>query len=339
MAVPYDPPDDLQVSFYLLKHCDLWVWDFDDTLIDTTTYYVQDMSPTAIRGRTDDELDREIPCWKYFRDLIIFIVSSGKKVGIASFGTYEIIQAYMDRIFGRGQKYFNKINIKAACMVERKKREFKMPHNKNAYIYELMQFYRVQDYEKVVLFDDLASNIADASSIGMLAILIPGRDQNGVNNVRQLFCPDVMYHIDDDANKKCGQNIYLRKEFGGIGQRKAFARDKQFGKVIRYRHPNRIFKSKETIEREKKEEEARKAFNDGREVEEGFQNNKNNKNIDNTSDEQVDAEEVNTDTLWTSFKKIFGDDGKSDCGCTGNAWLIYIILVFVLALLLLNYLL
>ena len=60
MAVPYNPPDDLQVSFYLLKHCDLWVWDFDDTLIDTTTYYVQDMSPTAIRGRTDEELDREL---------------------------------------------------------------------------------------------------------------------------------------------------------------------------------------------------------------------------------------------------------------------------------------
>lgn len=332
MAVPYNPPDDLRVSFYLLKHCNLWVWDFDDTLIDTTTYYVQDMSPSAIRGRTDEELDREVPCWKYFRDLIIFIVSSGKKVGIASFGTYEIIQAYMDRIFGRGQKYFNRVNIKASCMSERKKREFKMPHNKNAFIYDLMQFYRVQDYQKVVLFDDLSSNIADASAIGILGILIPGRDQNGVNNTRQLFCEDVMYHIDNDANQKCGQNIYLRREFGGIGQRKALARDKQFSKVVRYRHPNRIYKSKETIEREKKEEEARKAYNESKKVE-GFQNNKTDKNND------IDPEDVNTDTLWVSFKKIFGDEGKSDCGCTGNAWLVYIILVFVLVLLLLNYLL
>ena len=53
----------------------------------------------------------------------------------------------------------------------------------------------------------------------------------------------------------------------------------------------------------KKRRRIRKAFNDGREVEEGFQNNKNSKNTDNTNNEQVDTEEVNTDTLWTSFKK------------------------------------
>ena len=338
MAVPNSPPKNLDVSFYLLKHCDLWVWDFDDTLIDTTTYYVQDMSPSAIRDRSDNELDREIPCWKYFRDLIVYIVSIGKRVGIASFGTYEIIRAYMDRIFGNDQKYFTKANIKAACMEERRKREFNMPHNKNAYIYDLMHHYRVQDYEKVVLFDDLSSNIADASSIGVLGILIPGRDQNGINNSRQLFCPDVMYHIDNDANKKCGQNIYLRREFGGIGQRKAFARDKQFGKVIRYRHPNRIYRSKETRDREEREEKEIKKFNQQNKLEEGFQNS-NSKDNETIEDDTIDEEEINSDSLWNSFKKIFGDEGKSDCGCTGNAWLIYLILLFVLLILIINYLL
>lgn len=341
MAVPYNPPDDLQISYYLLKHCDLWVWDFDDTLIDTTTYYVQDMSPSAIRGRTEDELIREIPCWKYFRDLVIFLVATGKKVGIASFGTYEIIQAYMDRIFGRSQKYFNKSNIKASCLVDRRSKEFKMPHNKNAYIYELMQFYRVQDYEKVVLFDDLASNIADASALGVLGIIIPGRDQNGVNNTRQLFCPDIMYHIDNEADNRCDKNIYLRREFGSIGLSKASAREKQFSRMIRYRHPNRIYKTSEMVDREKREAEALRKLNEERNeetpeliaaeqvnTEEGF------KNIESEEEDYNDNE-----TIWQSLKKIFSDEGKSDCGCTNNAWIIYVILIFILLILVINYLL
>ena len=76
----------MQVSFYLLKNCDLWVWDFDDTLIDTTTYYVQDMSTKAILDRSDTELNQEWLCWKYFRDLVIFLVSNGKRVGILVLG-------------------------------------------------------------------------------------------------------------------------------------------------------------------------------------------------------------------------------------------------------------
>ena len=51
------PPDDLPVSFYLIKQCKLWVWDFDDTLIDTDTYYKNKMDVTSIRNRTDNELD------------------------------------------------------------------------------------------------------------------------------------------------------------------------------------------------------------------------------------------------------------------------------------------
>ena len=39
------------------------------------------------------------------------------------------------------------------------------------------------------------------------------------------------------------------------------------------------------------------------------------------------------------FKKIFSDEGKSDCGCTNNAWIIYVILIFVLLILVINYLL
>ena len=99
-------PADLQISLYLLKQCKLWVWDFDDTLIDTKTYLDKDMSPAVILKRTDDELTKDIPQWKYFRRLVEYLVMNGRYVSIASFGTYEIIQAYMSRIMGFNQHFF-----------------------------------------------------------------------------------------------------------------------------------------------------------------------------------------------------------------------------------------
>ena len=104
-------PNDIPISFYLLKQCKLWVWDFDDTLIDTMTYLKKDMSPEAILKRCDAELDQEVPQWRYFRKLVEFLVMHGRYVGIASFGTLEIIQAYMKRIMGFNQQFFNKKNI------------------------------------------------------------------------------------------------------------------------------------------------------------------------------------------------------------------------------------
>ena len=44
--------EDLIISFYLLKKCKLWVWDFDDTLIDTKYYYKSNMNQESIRNRT-----------------------------------------------------------------------------------------------------------------------------------------------------------------------------------------------------------------------------------------------------------------------------------------------
>ena len=47
------------VSTYLIKKYDLWLWDWDDTLIDTTTYYVQSMEPRDIAKRTIKEFGEE----------------------------------------------------------------------------------------------------------------------------------------------------------------------------------------------------------------------------------------------------------------------------------------
>ena len=115
-----DFEESLIISFYLLKKCKLWVWDFDDTLIDTKYYYKSNMDPDAIRRRTDKDLSNEVPQWKYFKRLVTYLVQNGKYIAIASFGTYEIIKAYMDRIMGFNQNFFTSKNLIAPTSNERR---------------------------------------------------------------------------------------------------------------------------------------------------------------------------------------------------------------------------
>ena len=56
------------LSTFLLNKYDLWLWDFDDTLIDTYTYYIKNMEPPYILQRNIYELEQDIPSWKYFKN-------------------------------------------------------------------------------------------------------------------------------------------------------------------------------------------------------------------------------------------------------------------------------
>lgn len=162
------------ISDYMLRKYQLWLWDFDDTLIDTASYYRNNMNPDDIRRRTDAELDIEFPSWRYFSDLVIYLGINGIKVGIVSFGTYEIIRAYMDRVVGFNQRIFNKKNILALCRDE-KGNILEYKPDKNDFIKQLMDFYKIVEVSNVVLFDDRMTNVAQAAKLGADAILIPGR--------------------------------------------------------------------------------------------------------------------------------------------------------------------
>ena len=235
----------LVTSYYLLKHCKLWVWDFDDTLIDTKYYYKSNMEPEAIRKRTDAELTKEVPQWKYFKRLVIYLVSHGKYVGIASFGTYEIIQAYMNRILGFNQTFFNKKNIIAPMYQDRVCRRFQPPPNKNEYIYKMMKLYKVEDFKSVVLFDDLPSNIADAIGVGIVGIQMAtpssvSGDKYGSGGVSYsggrghgvygiFFGPWNMVDFDKKIENECGKELYLNRTYTGITNR--FYQAKKIDKI------------------------------------------------------------------------------------------------------------
>jgi len=237
-------PPDLPISHILFKQCKLWIWDFDDTLLDTSTYYSSNMNPSTILERTDSQLDIEVPQWRYFRRLVEFLVSNGRYVGIASFGTYEIIKAYMKRIMGFNQQFFTRKNIIAPELKQRDVYRYNQPPNKNEYIYQLMRVYRVQDFKRVVLFDDNATNIADAIGIGIIGIQVPSRnggDKPGGENM--MFGPWLMSKFNADLASKCGDEIYRNRTYIGLVSKENYTgtaydnqgKDINFGTGVRSR--------------------------------------------------------------------------------------------------------
>lgn len=189
----------------LLQQFDLFVWDFDDTLIDTRAYYTRSMKPDDIRRRTDAELVQDIPGVDYFRALCNYLVCKGKRLGIASFGTYEIIQAYMDRIFGFNQKVFKRNNIKT-IMRDCWGNPVEMYKNKNKFIAELMSFYNLRDNSRVILLDDRIENCADASIMGITAVKIQGRDENSIQGVAKFFDESVIKRIINELDSPCSKS-------------------------------------------------------------------------------------------------------------------------------------
>lgn len=211
----------LIISPYLDKKADLWVWDWDDTLIDTQAYKRHSMEPEIIRKvLTDAEIIQDVPNANYFNRLVRYLVMTGRRVGIASFGTYSIIKAYMDRIFGPGQQYFGPVNIIATCPEIGCNRScLNQPVNKNSYILQLMKHYKIQSYSSVVLFDDSASNIADALRIGCLTFQID--ESTG------LFGSQVMLMIEARLTDNCSQDCLANSVFGSVGDRKRWKYEDQ----------------------------------------------------------------------------------------------------------------
>lgn len=225
--------DNMLLSQYMLDKFKLWVWDFDDCIIDTATYYNKSMNPSNILKRTKEELTIDIPNWEYFRDLVLLLVSRGIRVSIASFGTYKIIKAYMDRIFGFNQKIFDCHNLKALCRDSVTNKPLRFHNNKNEFIDEIMEHYRIYEPVKVIFFDDNITNIAEALDVGIVSVKIKGKHPNNIkhyaNNTEDVFfSKKIMMKLEstfkdlekiDKEKAKCNYNNLKNERFSSIGDR------------------------------------------------------------------------------------------------------------------------
>lgn len=255
------------LSQYMLDKFKLWIWDFDDCIIDTATYYNKSMKPSNILKRTNIELTTDIPNWKYFRDLVLLLVSRGIKVAIASFGTYKIIKAYMDRIFGFNQKIFTIHNLKALCRDENTGKPIRFHNNKNEFIDEIMEHYRIYEPIKVILFDDNITNIAAALDVGLVSVKIKGKLPNKIKHYAEntedvFFSKKIITKLEktlknleeiDKEKAKCNDNNLKNERFSSIGSRiqgvineaKRLTREKFLKRIKKLKQEDNINESEE----------------------------------------------------------------------------------------------
>ena len=73
-------------------------------------------------------------------------------------------------------------------------------------IQKIMNFYNRNDYQRVVLFDDRPTNIADAARLGVVSVQIGELDlKTGKLHIDkdELFGPKVMYKVEQKILESC----------------------------------------------------------------------------------------------------------------------------------------
>lgn len=158
--------------YYLIENYDLWVWDFDLTLTKIHTYK-QKLDSYLVGRKKQRDLENDFYDATFFINLVNFLILNDKKVAIVSFGTYNVIKTYLERLFGDSY-IFNSNNILTPLSGDSRYGE-KIPHppdNKNQMLKNLSQSYQI-DLTRTIFFDDTPHNIYQAKQLGLMAVNIP----------------------------------------------------------------------------------------------------------------------------------------------------------------------
>ncbi len=153
-----------------IEQYDLYIFDFDMTILKIHSY-AQNMTPSKVESMGWRKLMDQFADPIFFRDLINYLVSNGKKVAIASFGKYPVIKAYLDRLFDKPD-IFDSHNIITPT------RNIRPNDDKNEYLVSLIRELNI-DYKKVIFFDDDVNNVMKSRELGLTAVQIDPR--NGFN--------------------------------------------------------------------------------------------------------------------------------------------------------------
>ena len=111
--------DGILISPYLEKNIELYIWDWDDTLIDINAYYRHSMNPNyIINTLPESEFFRDFPHHQYFKELVLYLIKNGKRVGYCKF-RYIF---YYKSIYGKDYLVLIKIlfilrNMFASCKI------------------------------------------------------------------------------------------------------------------------------------------------------------------------------------------------------------------------------
>ena len=160
-----------------IKKYDLFIWDFDLTILKIHSYAME-VKSSDVEGMNWKRLMCQFADPIFFRDLVNYLVSNKKKVAIISFGTYNVIKSYLDRLFD-DNKIFGLDNIITPLEGnQRYNKLFKPTADKNQHIIDVARYYSVE-YLKVIFFDDDTNNINKSKELSISSYLINPR--NGFN--------------------------------------------------------------------------------------------------------------------------------------------------------------
>lgn len=155
-----------------IEEYDLYVFDFDMTILKIHSY-AQNMTPSKVESMGWRKLMDQFADPIFFRDLINYLISHNKKVAIASFGKYNVIKAYLDRLFDN-TSIFGLDNI----ITPPNERNIRPSDDKNEYLVGLIRDLNI-DYKRVIFFDDDINNVNKSKELGVMAIQID--PMNGFN--------------------------------------------------------------------------------------------------------------------------------------------------------------
>jgi hypothetical protein len=155
-----------------IEEYDLYIFDFDMTILKIHSY-AENMTPSKVESMGWRKLMDQFADPIFFRDLINYLISQNKKVAIASFGKYNVIKAYLDRLFDN-TSIFGLDNI----ITPMNERNIRPSDDKNEYLVGLIRDLNI-DYKRVIFFDDDINNINKSKELGVMAIQID--PMNGFN--------------------------------------------------------------------------------------------------------------------------------------------------------------
>jgi FMN phosphatase YigB (HAD superfamily) len=153
-----------------ISQYDLYAFDFDQTILKIHAY-AMDIKATQVEAMSWKKLMDHFADPIFFRDLINYLISKKKKVAIVSFGTYNVIKAYLDRLFDN-PNIFTQNNILTPLEGnQRYNRTLKPDSDKNQLLIDLSRKDDIE-YNRILFFDDDIKNIERAKEMGVEAIHI-----------------------------------------------------------------------------------------------------------------------------------------------------------------------
>jgi len=151
----------------------LYVFDFDQTILKIHSFG----SHIRAKDVASRDLEADTADIEFFRTFIDTMTSAGIPVAVASFGEYEVIQNYLDRLT---PGVFNRSNICTPSCVGYKD-GYSVPAGKNTMLELLLKTMICNDgkaittemRKRTILFDDQQSNIEKAASSGFSPCFTP----------------------------------------------------------------------------------------------------------------------------------------------------------------------